>query len=162
MPELWRDGIDAATGESRGSDDLRHAAGARTGSTTGAAPVEDDDAIGGAIEPGDGLRLVDWAEFFCRYARDMLPFEARESVDFPGDNAAYRARRSTATRDVYRDGFWEHVVNRALRTEGFRLWHAPDSSSPGPLGGLPRVLSAAARSRPEVRPAARRALLGGA
>ena len=58
------------------------------------------DAVGGAIEPGDDLRLRDWAEYFCRYARDMLPFPARETVDFPGDNAVYRrdalSRRATS------------------------------------------------------------------
>ena len=40
-------------------------------------------------EPGDDLRLRDWAEYFCRYARDMLPFPVRETIDFPGDNAVY-------------------------------------------------------------------------
>src|SRR5204862_204722 len=30
------------------------------------------------------------------------------------------------TRELYRDGFWEPEVNRALRAEGVRLWHDPD------------------------------------
>ena len=48
----------------------------------------DDEVVAGAIEPGEGLRIVDWAEYFCRYARDMLPFErARE----PGDPGRQRA-----------------------------------------------------------------------
>ena len=89
VPELWRDGIDAATG-----DDV-----ALTISPMRPAPdwvatlrarLAEDDVVAGAIDPGDGLRLVDWAEYFCRYARDMRPFERRENPEIPGDNCAYR------------------------------------------------------------------------
>jgi hypothetical protein len=83
-------------------------------------------AVGGAIEPGEDLRLRDWAEYFCRYARDMLPFPARETVDLPGDNVAYTREALAATHDVYRDGFWEPEVNRALRDQGHRLLHSPE------------------------------------
>ena len=107
------------------SDDLRHAAGPGWLDTAWRLSRE-ADGVGGAIEPGDDLRLRDWAEYFCRYARDMLPFQARETVDFPGDNAVYTRAALAAAHDVYRDGFWELEVNRALRDKGFRLWHAPD------------------------------------
>ena len=50
----------------------------------------EDEVVAGAIEPGEGLRIVDWAEYFCRYARDMLPFARRENPEIPGDNCAYR------------------------------------------------------------------------
>jgi hypothetical protein len=124
VPELWRDGIDAATG----------AIVALTISPMRPAPdwvarirerLADDEVVAGAIEPGEGLRIVDWAEYFCRYARDMLPFERRENPEIPGDNCAYRRELLERTRDVYRDGFWEPEVNRALRSDGVRLWHDP-------------------------------------
>ena len=68
----WRDGIDAASGEIV----------ALTISQMIPAPnwiqalreqQRTFDAVGGAIDPAPGLRLVDWAEYFCRYSRDMRP-----------------------------------------------------------------------------------------
>jgi hypothetical protein len=124
VPELWRDGIDDCTGE------------VVVLTISQMVPAEDwldsirtaqrqFDAIGGAIEPGNRLRLVDWAEYFCRYARDMLPFAGRETVDLPGDNAAYKRALLDETRDLFRDGFWEPVVHRHLEAQGVTLWQDP-------------------------------------
>lgn len=124
VPALWRDGIDAATGS----------VVALTISPMAPAPdwvsrirgrLERDEVVAGAIEPGTGLRLVDWAEYFCRYARDMLPFALRENPEIPGDNCAYRRELLERTRALYRDGFWEPEVNRDLRARGIKLWHDP-------------------------------------
>ena len=124
VPELWRDGIDAAAGE----------AVALTISPMRPAPdwvaqlqarLADDEVVAGAIDPGEGMRLVDWAEYFCRYARDMRPFPRRQSADIPGDNCAYRREVLDRTRELFRDGFWEPEVNRFLRAEGVKLWHDP-------------------------------------
>ena len=125
VPEQWRDGIDDAEGDvvCLTISVMRPADG---WVDTARRLAADADAVGGAIEPGDDLRLRDWAEYFCRYARDMLPFAARETVDLPGDNAVYTRAALAATRDVYRDGFWELEVNRALRDKGYRLWHSPE------------------------------------
>jgi hypothetical protein len=124
VPELWRDGIDASTGD------------VVVLTISQMVPAEDwldsirtaqrrFGAIGGAIEPGDRLRLVDWAEYFCRYARDMLPFAGRETVDLPGDNAAYKRALLDATKDLFRDGFWEPVVHHRLEAQGVTLWQDP-------------------------------------
>jgi hypothetical protein len=124
VPELWRDGIDASTGEivvltiaqmvpaDNWLDSIR-------------ASHRTFDAVGGAIEPGRGLRLVDWGEYFCRYARDMLPFAGRDTIDLPGDNAAYKRPLLDRTSDLFRDGFWEPVVHRRLQREGVALWQDP-------------------------------------
>lgn len=124
VPELWRDGI----------DESRSGIVALTIAQMVAAPDwlaamrsahDSYDAVGGAIEPGQGLRLVDWAEYFCRYARDMLPFTGRHTIDLPGDNAAYKRDVLDRTADLYRDGFWEPVVHRRLAKEGMTLWQDP-------------------------------------
>lgn len=125
VPELWRDGIDAATGDvvcltisvMRPAGDWL---------ATARRLSRDATAVGGAVEPGDDLRLRDWAEYFCRYARDMLPFAAHESVDLPGDNAVYARAALEAARESYRDGFWEPEVNRALHDRGEQLLHSPE------------------------------------
>jgi hypothetical protein len=125
VPELWRDGIDAATGD----------AVALTISPMRPAPdwvetlrrrLASDEVVAGAIDPGDGLRIVDWAEYFSRYARDMRPFERRENPEIPGDNCAYRRELLLRTRELWKDGFWEPDVNRALGAQGVALWHDPD------------------------------------
>jgi hypothetical protein len=125
VPELWRDGIDAASG----------AIVALTISAMRPAPdwvarirerLAEDEVVAGAIDPGEGLRLVDWAEYFCRYARDMRPFARRENPEIPGDNCAYRRELLVRTRELYRHGFWEPEVNRALREQGVALWHDPE------------------------------------
>ena len=125
VPHHWRDGIDAARGEIVAltisqmvpADDwiatIRHL-------------LKGGDVVAGAIDPGDRLRVIDWAEYFCRYARDMRPFEARETVDLPGDNAAYRRARLESVRELYRDGFWEPEVHRRLQAHGVALRQIPD------------------------------------
>jgi hypothetical protein len=124
VPELWRDGIDAAEGD----------AVALTISPMRLAPdwvatalrlVSESEVAAGAIEPAEGLRVRDAAEYFCRYARDMLPFEAHECLELPGDNAVYSAAALERSRDEFRDGFWEAEVNLALHKRGTRLLHTP-------------------------------------
>jgi hypothetical protein len=90
------------------------------------AQQERHDAVAGAIEPASGLRISDWAEYFCRYLRDMLPFAAHECPDLPGDNSAYKRELLERTRDLHRDGFWEPVVNARLAEQGVVLWHTPE------------------------------------
>ncbi|MBA2462455.1 MAG: hypothetical protein H0V45_11915 [Actinobacteria bacterium] len=124
VPEHWRDGIDAATGD--------------IVALTIAQMIPEPDwvatirrlhashhVVGGAIDPGPGLRLVDWGEFFCRYARDMRPFEATANVELAGDNAAYKRALLEGIAETYREGFWEPVSHRRLAEDGVVLWHDP-------------------------------------
>lgn len=124
VPELWRDGIDAATGEAVALTISPMRVAADWVPTLRGLLVT-SDVVGGAIDPGEGLRLPDWAEYFCRYARDMLPFEPHPCLDLPGDNAGYRRAALTRTRDVWRDGFWEPEVHRAVHEQGGTLRHEP-------------------------------------
>lgn len=136
VPELWRDGIDAAEG----------GAVALTISPMRLAPdwvatarslVSEAEVAAGAIEPAEGLRVRDAAEYFCRYARDMLPFEVHECLELPGDNAVYSAAALERCRDEYRDGFWEAEVNLALHKRGTRLLHTPALVAfQGPSAGI--------------------------
>ncbi len=125
VPELWQTGIDLSDG-------------AIVALTISPMEVADDwvatirdrlshgiDALGGAIDAGDGLRLADWAEYFCRYSADLPPFPVHESLDLPGDNAAYRRDRLGEVRETWQDGFWEPEVHRALQERGATLVHDP-------------------------------------
>jgi hypothetical protein len=47
-------------------------------------------AVGGAVEPGSYQTALDWATYFCDYARFMLPFPAGETSVLPGNNVSYK------------------------------------------------------------------------
>jgi hypothetical protein len=124
VPHLWREGIERSRG----------AIVALTNSNM--VPADDwvatlmaehgeRDVVAGAIEPGQDMPLATFAEYLCRYAADMLPFEGHECQALPGDNASYKRELLETTRDLYRDGFWEPVVHRRLDAEGICLWHSP-------------------------------------
>ncbi len=125
VPELWRDGIDAAGGEIVALT-ISQMVPAPNWIESIRAEHRSHDAVGGAIDPGSGLRLRDWGEYFCRYARDMRPFVAHEYHDLPGDNASYKRELLHARRDLYRQGFWEPVFHPPLRRDGIVLWQTPE------------------------------------
>jgi hypothetical protein len=124
VPELWRDGIERGEGEIVALT-IGCMQPAPDWLATIRAEQRDHHVIAGAIEPGEGLRARDWAEYFVRYTRDMLPFHAHDCPDLPGDNSAYRRDLLARVRDEYRDGFWEPVVNGRLARTGETLWHTP-------------------------------------
>lgn len=127
VPHLWARGLAEATGE--------------VVAITIARLVPDDSwldqicagagssefaAVGGAIEPGPGFTMVDWAAYFCRYAPYMLPIAVPEALEVPGDNAAYRREVLVRYRHVWTDGFWEPFVHRAMKADGNRLAVTPE------------------------------------
>lgn len=124
VPEHWRDGIDRATGEIVALT-IAQMIPAPDWIATMRALHAEHDAVGGAIDPGRDLRLVDWGEYFCRYSRDMPPFEPRDDVELAGDNAAYKRALLEGIAETYREGFWEPVSHRRLAADGVRLWHDP-------------------------------------
>ena len=99
VPELWRDGIESAEGEIVALT-IAQMTPAEDWLAQVRAQLVRHDAIGGAIDPGKRLRPTDWAEYFCRYVRDMRPFSPRDTVDLPGDNAAYKRALLEAVREV--------------------------------------------------------------
>lgn len=124
VPELWRDGIDLARGRIVALT-ISPMVPAPDWAAVAVREAERHGVVAGAIDPLDGLPLGDLAECLCRYARDMSPFEAGESVHIPGDNCAYRRELLEGTRELWADGFWEPVVNSALDREGVTLRHDP-------------------------------------
>ena len=81
--------------------------------------------LGGPIDPGAGLSVVDWAVYFCRYSAYMSPLVPDADLEVPGDNASYRSDVLRQYHDVYRDGFWEPFVHAAMRADGHRLGFSP-------------------------------------
>jgi hypothetical protein len=125
VPELWREGIEHSSGEIVALT-ISPMVPAGDWLETLQAQHRRYDAVGGAIDPAPGIRIRDWAEYFCRYAGDMLPFEGHGCLDIPGDNASYKRDLLERTRVAWRDGFWEPVVHRQLAADDVELWHAPE------------------------------------
>jgi hypothetical protein len=126
IPELWRRGIEKARGEivalSLGS--MEPDRGWRD--AVERAMEGPYAGVGGAIEPAAKMRRLDWAIHLARYSSYLLPFEARDAEDLPGDNAAYRRDAIEACRSVWADGFWETEVDAWLRLRGERLRLTPE------------------------------------
>src|SRR6266542_2110867 len=124
VPELWRDGIEHARGRIVALT-IAQMIPAADWVDAIIREHEQHDAVGGAIDPGPQLRRVDWAEYFCRYARDMPPFEAADRDDVAGDNASYKRALLVEEREHLRTGFWEPVIHPVLQRRGVGLWHTP-------------------------------------
>jgi hypothetical protein len=124
VPEHWRDGIDLAQGEIVALT-IAQMIPAPDWIETIRKLHATHDVVGGAIDPGRRLRLADWGEYFCRYARDMAPFAPQGHVELAGDNAAYKRALLEGIRETYRKGFWEPVSHRRLEADGIVLWHDP-------------------------------------
>lgn len=80
------------------------------------------DAIGGPIEPGNYQRRLDWAIYFCEYARFMSPFSGRVSA-LPGNNVSYKRGLLSQVRED--EGFYEVFFHWQLQQAGKTLWAEP-------------------------------------
>jgi hypothetical protein len=120
-PRLWGRGLGAARGEwvRLGIAPMVPEPGWRT--CLAAAHRAGVAGLGGAIEPGPGLKLRDWAIFFLRYRSYLAPFVRREVADVPGDHASYRRDALAAAARAWGEEFWEREVNAVLAALGQRL-----------------------------------------
>jgi hypothetical protein len=125
VPQLWRDGIELSRGRVVALT-ISQMVPAHNWLATVVHAQQEHDAVGGAIDPGEGLRLVDWAEYFCRYSRDMRPFPASDDDELAGDNVAFKRDLLDLHREHLRTGYWEPVLHPVLRREGVALWHTPE------------------------------------
>ena len=125
VPELWRDGIERSKGRIVALT-IAQMVPAEDWLENVVRTQQEHDAVGGAIDPGEGLRLVDWAEYFCRYSRDMRPFSASDDEELAGDNVAFKRDLLERHREHLKTGYWEPVLHPVLRRDGVVLWHTPE------------------------------------
>ena len=82
-------------------------------------------AVGGAVENTKSASLTQWAIFFCRYTKYMLPFSPHEAKQVPGDNASYKRWVLEEYSDLIETGFWENNVNNQLHKDGHTMLMTP-------------------------------------
>jgi hypothetical protein len=125
-PELWRDGILAASGERIALSIVHCRPGPRWVDALLGADLTQYCGVGGRLMNDPGSDAVGWAIFIMRYLRYALPQQRHETYDIPGDNAVYDRASLLQHRGAFAHGFWEPEVHRLLRAEGRRLLFDPD------------------------------------
>jgi len=80
---------------------------------------EDSQAvIGGAISPGGYRRWLDWAVYFCEYARFMPPFSGSQDA-LPGNHVTYKRTILPSLKEG--DGFYEVFFHAEWLKSGEKL-----------------------------------------
>ncbi|MGH0028593.1 MAG: hypothetical protein ACQGVC_02295 [Myxococcota bacterium] len=104
-----------ALAEDHARPDPRWAANLLAAHTAG-----DVAAVGGAVENAVD-RPLQWAVYLCDFAKYMNPLPEGPSSLASDINVAYTREALEAIRPVWRDGFYEVLVNDALRAAGRRI-----------------------------------------
>ena len=128
VPELWRDGIEAAVAERVALAVVDCLPEAGWLAALLAADLETYSAIGGAIDcdgRADGVGLAIYLLRYARYARPFVACETFDTADLPGDNAVYDRAALLPLRADCADGFWEPEIHASLLREGHRLLRDP-------------------------------------
>lgn len=83
-------------------------------------------AIGGVVENGARERAVDWAVFFCEYARFMPPVTGGVVPEITGNNSAYHRPTLEAHGIEWDREVWEGFLHGELKLAGVEFFCAPD------------------------------------
>ena len=90
-----------------------------------AAHRTNDAAVGGAIENGVD-RPLNWAVYYCDFAKYQNPVPAGESASASDANTAYKRSALESVRSLWEASFREVVVNGALLAAGKKVTLRPD------------------------------------
>ncbi len=87
---------------------------------------EGRQAIGGAVANGSERRLVDWAVFFCEYARFMPPIPRGEVREITGNNSVYDRAVLERLGAEGQQEVWEAFIHEGMRRQGVPFYSEPD------------------------------------
>ncbi len=82
--------------------------------------------VGGPVNNGCVDRVVDWAVFFCEYARFMEPVAKGVAAEVPGNNSAYDRRALDLLGEGAGDEVWESFLHDRLRQKGVLFYSDPE------------------------------------
>ncbi len=90
------------------------------------AHQQDCIAIGGAVEPGNYSRGLDWAVYFCEYVRFMLPLPQGDVDALAGNNVSYkRTPLLDIIGNLVDSGFYDVFIHWQLKQAGQSLKSEP-------------------------------------
>jgi hypothetical protein len=82
--------------------------------------------IGGAVEIDGRPRAVEWAAFFCEYAKFMLPLPAGSANEIPGNNLTFRREAIEQAACYAQPEFWKSYWAREMRRLGAQVLASPE------------------------------------
>ncbi len=126
IPELWEIGINHSMGEIVALTTAHCVPKENWLAEISQAHDSFYPGIGGAIEIEESSGWIDWAVYFCRYSRYMLPFAKERVTDFAADNASYKRWALESCREQRRKGFWEPFIHAELIRAGYELLLSPE------------------------------------
>lgn len=79
-------------------------------------------AIGGAINPGEYTKSLDWSVYFCEYGRFMQPFSGEVTI-LPGNHVSYKRSglQAVVSANSNASGFYEVFIHDQLQLQGHAL-----------------------------------------
>lgn len=83
-------------------------------------------AVGGAVENGSVERTVDWAVFFCEYARFMPPVPRGIVPEITGNNSVYDRRLLERLGPELHQEVWESFLHARIHELGVPFYSDPD------------------------------------
>jgi len=83
-------------------------------------------AIGSGVENGAVDRVIDWAVFFCEYAKFMPPVPAGTGVEIPGNCAVYDREALALVGPEIHQEVWECFIHRRLAEQGVAFYCDPE------------------------------------
>jgi GT2 family glycosyltransferase len=81
--------------------------------------------IGSGVENGSVKRLIDWAVFFCEYARFMPPVSGGVVSEIPGNCAVYDRQVLERLGPELREEVWESFLHQRMKEEGVAFYCDP-------------------------------------
>jgi hypothetical protein len=123
VPELWARGLQASCGECVAFTTSHCIVASTWARALLKALHQGATGAGGALRLRPDTSLVGWAVYFLRYSRFMPPVTAGNTVDIPGDNAAYLRSALQRHSASFSGGFWEVDFHRRVHAEdGYLVW----------------------------------------
>jgi GT2 family glycosyltransferase len=83
-------------------------------------------AIGSGVENGAVERVIDWAVFFCEYAKFMPPVPGGIGVEIPGNCAVYDREALALVGPEIHQEVWESFIHRRLAEQGVDFFCDPE------------------------------------
>lgn len=125
VPSLRGAGLRASSGEVVAllEDHLRPAPGWLDALRARHAQSASRLAVGGAVDPVDTGRLIDWAAYFCEYGWHMSPVCEGAAALLTAANISYKRAALAMFGEL---DAWETVWHARLRDRGQELFRDPD------------------------------------
>lgn len=126
IPELWRDGVRAASGERVAFTTAHCVPAAAWVERLLQCELSDYVAAGGVIENDPNADARSWGIYLLRYSAVAPPLAPVETTGIAADNAIYRREEIIRHQDLLQLGFWEPSFHERFIAAGMKLRLVPE------------------------------------